>query len=224
MNNANLASSMLGPHPSPVGQATLWLIHFILLCTMMALLWSTVKKPFGRQMGLFIAYGATAISGRILMEGAPNIQPVTILMLLAGAHLGSRHGVALAVLVTLVSNIFLGSGWWTIWQASGWAMVAVSGALASNWLIADGRLNMWRVASLGLAWGFLFDWWVSMYIFHGGADMMTYFQYLINGISFDLLHAAGNITFAFWLVPALNRFPEMNVTKLITSEPALTPA
>ena len=91
------------------------------------------------------------------MEGAPNIQPVTILMLLAGAHLGSRHGVALAVLVTLVSNIFLGSGWWTIWQASGWAMVAVTGALASNWLITDGRLNMWRVASLGLAWGFLFD-------------------------------------------------------------------
>jgi hypothetical protein len=63
-----------------------------------------------------------------------------------------------------------------------------------------------------------------MYIFHGGADLMTYFQYLVNGISFDLLHAAGNITFAFWLVPVLNKFPEINITKLITSEPALTTA
>jgi hypothetical protein len=53
---------------------------------------------------------------------------------------------------------------------------------------------------------------------------MTYAQYLFNGISFDLLHAAGNITFAFWLVPVLNHFPEMNVTKQITSEPAIATA
>ena len=176
----------------------------------MALLWSSFRRPLGRELGLFLAYGATAVGGRLLMEGAPNIQPVTILMLLAGAHIGARRGMALALLTTLVTNAFLGSGLYTIYQASGWALVALSGALLSNWLIVAERIDMWRLAALGLACGFAFDWWVSLYIFHGGAGLMTYLQYLINGLSFDVLHALGNVTFALWLAPMLNRLPEIN--------------
>ena len=210
MSGSIFAQGMLGPHSSPVGQAALWVIHFILLCAMMALLWSSLRRPLGREMGLFLAYGATAVGGRLLMEGAPNIQPVTILMLLAGAHIGARRGMALALLTTLVTNAFLGSGLYTIYQASGWALVALSGALLSNWLIVAERIDMWRLAALGLACGFAFDWWVSLYIFHGGAGLMTYLQYLINGLSFDVLHALGNVTFALWLAPMLNRLPEIN--------------
>ena len=202
---------MIGPHPAEVGQAAFWIIHLVLLCILMALIWSTLKRPFGREMGLFMSYGITAVVGRLLLEGAPNIQPVTILMLLAGAHIGIRRGMALAVLTTLVSNMFLGSGLWTIYQASGWALIALFGGLLSSKLVENGRINMWRLASAGLVLGFVFDWWVSLYIFHGDASISTYLQYLISGLSYDLMHALGNVTFAFWLAPILNRSPDLNI-------------
>lgn len=201
---------MLDPHPATLGEAAFWIIHMLLLCILMVLIWSTLRRPVGKEIGLFVAYGATAIGGRILMEGAPNIQPVTILMLLAGAHLGVRKGISLALITTLFSNIALGAGLWSLYQASGWALVALSGALLSNWLIVNQRIMMWRLASLGLLSAFVFDWWVSLYIFHSGAGIGTYFQYLINGFTFDVLHAIGNLTFALWLTPLLNRFPEIN--------------
>jgi len=202
---------MIGPHPAEVGQAAFWIIHLVLLCILMALIWSTLKRPFGREMGLFMSYGITAVVGRLLLEGAPNIQPVTILMLLAGAHIGIRRGMALAVLTTLVSNMFLGSGLWTIYQASGWALIALFGGLLSSKLVENGRINMWRLASAGLVLAFAFDWWVSLYIFHGDASISTYLQYLISGLSYDLMHALGNVTFAFWLAPILNRSPDLNI-------------
>jgi len=202
---------MIGPHPAEVGQAAFWIIHLVLLCILMALIWSTLKRPFGREMGLFMSYGITAVVGRLLLEGAPKIQPVTILMLLAGAHIGIRRGMALAVLTTLVSNMFLGSGLWTIYQASGWALIALFGGLLSSKLVENGRINMWRLASAGLVLGFVFDWWVSLYIFHGDASISTYLQYLISGLSYDLMHALGNVTFAFWLAPILNRSPDLNI-------------
>lgn len=202
---------MLGPHPAALGEAAFWLVHMILLCVLMVLIWSTLRRPVGKEMGLFVAYGATAIGGRILMEGAPNIQPVTILMLLAGAHLGARRGMALALLTTLASNVALGSGLWSVYQASGWAFVALAGSLLSNWLVVEQRIMMWRLATLGIVVAFAFDWWVSLYIFHSGAGIGTYFQYLVSGLSFDIMHAIGNLTFALWLAPTLNRFPEINV-------------
>jgi len=70
---------------------------------------------------------------------------------------------------------------------------------------------MWRLATLGIFVAFAFDWWVSLYIFHGGAGIGTYFRYLVSGLSFDIMHAIGNLTFALWLAPTLNRFPEINV-------------
>jgi energy-coupling factor transport system substrate-specific component len=204
---------MIGLHPAEVGQAAFWIIHLVLLCVLMVLIWSTLRRPLGRDMGLFMTYGITAIAGRLLLAGAPNIQPVTILMLLAGAHIGARRGMALAVLTTLVSNMFLGSGLWTIYQASGWAFVALLGGLFSHRLVENGRINMWRLASGGLVLGFAFDWWVSLYIFHGGASFSTYLQYLVTGLSYDLLHALGNVTFALWLAPILNRSPELNLIR-----------
>ena len=82
---------MIGLHPAEVGQAAFWIIHLVLLCVLMVLIWSTLRRPLGRDMGLFMTYGITAIAGRLLLAGAPNIQPVTILMLLAGAHIGARR-------------------------------------------------------------------------------------------------------------------------------------
>ena len=81
---------------------------------------------------------------RVVMQPLPNVQPVTVAALLVGAHLGAKRGVAFAILVTLLSNLLISHGWWTLFQAIGWSVVAVMGANVR--LIEDGRLHMQRFA------------------------------------------------------------------------------
>ena len=82
---------------------------------------------------------------RVVMQPLPNIQPVTVACLLVGAQLGARRGAAFAVMVTMLSNFFMGDGWWTLFQAGGWVMVAVLGSRLS--LVVDGTTTQLEPAS-----------------------------------------------------------------------------
>jgi len=64
------------------------------------------------------------------MQPFPNVQPVTVAALLVGAQLGARRGAAFAVLVAMISNFFMGDGWWTVFQAAGWASIAIVQSLS----------------------------------------------------------------------------------------------
>ena len=51
--------------------------------------------------------GIFAVSGRILLEPIPNVQPVTVIVLMSGIYFGFTRSIILATSVALVSNIFL---------------------------------------------------------------------------------------------------------------------
>ena len=63
------------------------------------------------QWGMLILLAIFGVSGRILMEPIPNVQPVTVLVLLTGVYFGASRALALAAIVALASNvIFMGHG------------------------------------------------------------------------------------------------------------------
>ena len=129
------------------------------------------------------------------MSPLPNIQPVTVACLIIGAQLGARRGVAFAVLVTMISNFILGDGIWTIYQATGWSIVAIIGAQSK--LIIDNKLRLGKLCFLGIISAFLFDFIVSLSII-GTVNTGEFIDYLINGIPYDVVHALGNVTMAAW--------------------------
>jgi energy-coupling factor transport system substrate-specific component len=130
------------------------------------------------------------------MQPLPNIQPVTVACLLVGAQLGARRGAAFAVMVTMLSNFFMGDGWWTIFQAAGWATVAVFGSRIS--LVVDGVYNATRTCLAAIASAFMFGMIASLSILDGNMTGTDFLIYLANGWPFDALHALGNLTFAIW--------------------------
>ena len=71
---------------------------------------------------------AMAAASRILLAPLPNVQPLTVMCLIMGASLGARRGMAFAVMATMLSNTVLSHGWWTLFQATGWAAVAFAGS------------------------------------------------------------------------------------------------
>ena len=185
----------LGTHGPEVSPAMGLALDVLLLGAAFWLL----AGPNRRTVHDIVLMGALVVSVsllRVVMQPLPNIQPVTVACLLVGAQLGARRGAAFAVMVTMLSNFFMGDGWWTIFQAIGWATVAVFGSKMS--LVVDGVYNATRTCLAAIASAFMFGIIASLSILDGSMTGVDFLIYLANGWPFDALHALGNLTFAIW--------------------------
>ena len=192
-------------------------VSLLLNLTLLGIIcWSLfkVEKNYsnGRKFVILGFLAIIGIAGRILMSPIPNVQPVTVIVLLAGIRMGAKESISLASIIALSSNLILGNGIWTIYQAAAWALIGCLGALFSNRLESTMKLILMAAIS-----GFLFDWFVSLSILHSvGFDMLI--PYLIVGIPYDLLHAVGNITFMIWLSNPLTEIMSRNIDNNLNIE------
>ena len=155
------------------------------------------------QRGMLFLLAVFGVSGRILLAPIPNVQPVTVLVLLAGAYFGAPRAIALAATIALASNVMLlGHGPWTLFQAIGWGGVGLLGALLSNRIVVDGGVRVGLLAVIAAISGLVFNWFVSLSILlEVGPSMLI--PYLLNGLVFDLYHVAGNVLFVAWMASPL---------------------
>lgn len=155
------------------------------------------------QWGMLFLLAVFGVSGRILLGPIPNVQPVTVLVLLAGAYFGAPRAIALAATIALASNVMLlGHGPWTLFQAIGWGGVGLLGALLSNRIVVEGDVRVGLLAVIAAISGLVFNWFVSLSILlEVGPSMLI--PYLLNGLVFDLYHVAGNVLFVAWMASPL---------------------
>ena len=154
-----------------------------------------------------------AISGRILLDPIPNVQPVTVIILLVGIFYGIPWALALSGIIALSTNlVFLGHGPWTLFQLAGWGLVGIIGAKLSNRLVLDGRLSVSRLMGVSVVSAFVFDWIVSLSILLNHEPSML-LPYLANGIVFDLYHAVGNLIFVAWIATPLSEIMQRHRLK-----------
>ena len=133
-----------------------------------------------------------AVVGRVLMAPIPNVQPVTVLVMLASLRLGTARGVSLGILVAYLSNLFLGGGPWTIVQAISWGSVGLATGMFADAIRKDDyELCIRSFCLFSIPMAFLFGFVVSLPL-----GIMAW----VNGIPFDVLHAIGNLTIAVWLL------------------------
>ena len=138
---------MFDAHAVTIGPHGMLLINAVMLCLIGWALWKAERRlESGSDWILLLMLGVFAVSGRVLMDPIPNVQPVTVIVLLAGIHYGAPRAIALATAVTLCSNLILGHGLWSLYQAVGWSAVGVAGALLSSRLLVEGRLHIERLA------------------------------------------------------------------------------
>ena len=155
------------------------------------------------QWGVLILLAIFGVSGRVLLEPIPNVQPVSVLVLLTGVYFGAPRAIALAATIALASNvIFMGHGPWTIFQVIGWGAIGTFGALTSEKLVINERPRINRIAVIAAVSGLAFNWFVSFSILLN-TDLSMLVPYLLNGLVFDLYHAFGNILFVAWVATPL---------------------
>ncbi|MCH2636785.1 MAG: hypothetical protein MKZ56_00200 [Candidatus Thalassarchaeum sp.] len=188
------------------GGIAVWLTSLFGLIFGSMLLSVDRRIRLGREAALIALLAAVASATRGLFAALPNIQPVTLLILMIGLHLGARRATAVAMLTALISNMALGHGPWTFYQALAWACVGSSAAvlrpLLVNW---DGtKVRIGTMAVLAFIWGFLFDWIVSLSALALYQSFEAFLTFIIAGLIFDALHAVGNVLFTIWLAPSLH--------------------
>lgn len=135
--------------------------------------------------------GALLVVLQVAMALLPNIEPVSLLVMVYTAVLGRRAAYPIAVFVALEALIW-GVSTWVLSYLYVWAVLAV---LA--WLLRgmESRVG-WAVLSgaFGLAFGALC---ALVYLPVGGWQMFA--ATWVAGIPFDLLHGAGNFAIALVL-------------------------
>lgn len=164
------------------------------------------KKYFSVQrIALLAALTALCHIGRLVFQFIPNVQPMTTILLMITLVMGTIDGLVVALLSLLLSNMFLGMGPWTLSQFIAFTtIILVSGCFrplyrmqAMHPLVK--KLIVTMLAFLmGLLYGFIIS-IVEVRLF----GIAHFWVYYLQGVSFDFLHAAGNVGFFLMLEPIL---------------------
>ena len=141
--------------------------------------------------------GALTFALQVVMAPLPNIEPVSLLVMLYAVVFGWKSLYAVYVFVTM-EILFHGIGLWNINYLYVWAMLAV---LAIGFRRMESPLG-WAILSgaFGLSFGALCG---IADIFIGGFSYAV--AKWISGIPFDLLHCGGNFALALVLWKPLRK-------------------
>lgn len=165
------------------------------------------KKLTLRQIALFGILGAMTFGAKVVMAGLPNIEPVSLLIMVYAAVFGRKCLYPIYVYVAMEILLY-GLGTWNIMYLYIWAVLAL---LA--WLMRKQEHPlMWALLSggFGLAFGLLC---APVDVFIGGFGYAA--AKWASGIPFDLAHCAGNFVIALLLFKPLRALLQKLYSKLM---------
>lgn len=144
-----------------------------------------------RQIVLFGMLGALTFSMKVVMAGLPNIEPVSLMVMLFAVVFGLKGLFPTAVYIQM-EFLFYGFGIWNINYLYIWEILFF-GAFFMRRL----KHPLW-FAGLSGAFGFLFGLLCApAYIGMGGIEFAI--SWWLSGIPFDITHGIGNLCIALLL-------------------------
>ena len=151
-------------------------------------------------MVLFGILGALTFAAKYVMSFLPNIEPVSLMVMLFAVVFGSKW-VYPVYLYVMMEILFYGISLWNINYLYIWAVLAVSAYFLRN---MQGRMGWALLAGIyGLMFGALCG---IVDIFIGGFGYAV--TKWISGIPFDIMHCAGNFFIALVLFEPLRKLME----------------
>lgn len=148
-------------------------------------------------MALFGILGALTFGAKVAMSFLPNIEPVSLLVMLYAVVFG-RKGLYPVYLYILMEILFYGIQLWNINYLYIWAVLFIGARMMKG---SESPLA-WALLSgvFGLLFGALC---APVYLFSGGVGFAV--SWWVSGIPFDLLHCGGNFVMALVLFVPLKK-------------------
>lgn len=144
-----------------------------------------------KRLSTLIMLSTICIVARIYFQWIPNVQPVTAIFLLISLYLGLAPSLLVANITVLVTSFYLGIGHWTIGQMLSFSLVIFLYSLLCK--IPFAKKLGFQILLLflsGMFYGLIFSIF-EVYLF----QMAHFWPYYLAGVSFDFMHALGNVGF-----------------------------
>ena len=159
-----------------------------------------------RQVALFGVLGALTFGAKVAMSGLPNIEPVSLMVMLFAVVFGWK-GLYPVYLYVLMEIMLYGINLWNINYLYIWAILFVAAYFMRHFR----HPLFWAVLSgiFGIAFGLLCS---PVYIVIGGVDYAL--RWWVSGFAFDIPHAIGNFVIALVLFVPLRNLLEKLYAKM----------
>lgn len=150
-----------------------------------------------QQMVLFGVLGALTFALQVVMGPLPNIEPVSLLIMLFAATFGWK-GLYPVYIFVVMEILFYGFSVWNVYYLYVWTILAVAAILMRK----QQSPLVWALLSgvFGLVFGALCG---IVDIFIGGFGYAA--AKWVSGIPFDLLHCGGNFVIALVMFDPLRK-------------------
>ena len=150
-----------------------------------------------KEVALFGMLGALTFGGKFVMSSLPNIEPVSLFVLVFTVVFGLKSLFPIGIYVALEILVY-GIQLWNINYLYVWAILAI----IAFFMRRVREPLIWAVTSglFGLCFGALC---APVYLFTGGFSFAL--SWWLSGIPFDLLHCAGNFFMALVLFMPLRK-------------------
>jgi len=158
-----------------------------------------------REMTILSLFAALMIALQVAMASLPNIELVTLLIILVTVHLGWKALFSVAVFV-LVEGLIYGFNIWFINYLYVWPILT----LIVMALRSQSSVLLWTIVAgfYGLLFGTLCS--VPYFLTGGWAAGISY---IAAGLTFDLAHCAGNIVSVLVLFTPLDKILRRCLTR-----------
>ena len=159
------------------------------------------KKPLTvREVTLFGVLSALTFGAKVAMSYLPNIEPVTLFLLVFAAVFGWKS-LFITYVYVLAEILFYGINTWNLYYLYIWLVPVVAGVLLRRW----NHPVLWAVVAgvFGLLFGALCG---LTDLFIGGPGYAI--SKWISGIPFDVTHCAGNFVLVLLLFVPLRKLTQ----------------
>ena len=158
-----------------------------------------------REMTLFSVLGAMTFAAKYMMAVLPNIEPVSLCVMLFAVTLGKKAIYPISLYV-MMEFLFYGIGSWNIMYLYIWGILALAAYLCRS------MENPLAWALLSGGFGLLFGAFCApVDAVIGGMGYAV--SKWISGIPFDVAHCAGNFAMALVLFRPMRRLLEKQYRK-----------
>lgn len=182
--------------------------YFVIGAILVAIFFLIEKKklPLSTFLPVVVMVAIGSI-GRIIFGFIPNVQPVTVIVVLMGLCYNPESGFLTGALSALVSNMVMGQGPWTLWQMFAWGMIGLLAGMCGK---IKPLKSIYFAVPFSAVSAFLFsiitDAWTVMTL----GDGMTFGSALSvfgAGLLFNIPHAVFNaVLCALIFIPMNKRF------------------
>lgn len=159
-----------------------------------------------KELALFSVLGALTFGAKYVMSFLPNIEPVSLMVMLFAVIFGRKCGYPIGLYVAM-ELLFYGIGLWNINYLYIWGVLAVAAYLLRNmrhplgWAMLSGAFGLLFGALCGI---------VDVVI--GGVPYAV--AKWVSGIPFDIMHCAGNFVIALLLFQPMRELMERLYRKM----------